>query len=261
MGDNKKWFKLAFEQLQPLHIGIGSYGVINETRIFIPGWTMWGALTKAYNITKNEPLSENQDLFEEISCFWPCFDRKGNNPLLPDFKNGEFYLRDYSESKFRAMFTDTFVSTAILPASRMAKDESLHEIDVILPGAKKDFNPQEKEKLIYWVGILNIEENFKNEFFQKGLKVIVGGDSRYGLGLMELVDIDEVNKDSEIFKNLKHASYCPVNNSGIENQIELVVEAVGYKGRGLQLKNPKYYFIPRHMQRSGKLVKGILVND
>ena len=71
----------------------------------------------------------------------------------------------------------------------------------------------------------------------------------------------EKKEDSEIFKNLKHASYCPVNNSGIENQIELVVEAVGYKGRGLQLKNPKYYFIPRHMQRSGKLVKGILVND
>ncbi len=50
MSSEKKWYKLVFKQIQPIHIGMGSYGVINETRIFIPGWTMWGALTKAYNL-------------------------------------------------------------------------------------------------------------------------------------------------------------------------------------------------------------------
>lgn len=67
MDNNKEWHKLVFKQVQPIHIGTGSYGVMNETRIFIPGWTMWGSLTKAYNLEMGSDLSENQDLFENIS--------------------------------------------------------------------------------------------------------------------------------------------------------------------------------------------------
>ncbi len=264
MSSDKKWYQLIFKQLQPIHIGVGSYGVINETRIFIPGWTMWGALTKAYNMQYNNgELSENQNLFEEISCFWPCFDKDGKAPLLPNFKDGEFHLGGYSESKFRAMFVDTFVSTAILPNSRMAKKESLHEIDVILPGSKQDFieKEKEKEKQLYWTGIVRLDEKTKNDFFTKGLKITIGGDSRYGLGSIELIKIDVISKNSEIFENLNYANYFPVNNSVMGNRIELIVEAVGYKGSKLQLKNPKYCFVPGHMQKSGKIVKGVLMND
>lgn len=46
---SEQWYKLIFQQIQTMHIEIGSYGVVNETRFFIPGYTMWGALTKAYN--------------------------------------------------------------------------------------------------------------------------------------------------------------------------------------------------------------------
>lgn len=253
MSSDKKWCQLIFKQRQPIHIGVGGYGVINETRIFIPGWTMWGALTKVYNMQYN-----NGEL-EEVSCFWPCFDKDGKAPLLPNFKDGEFYLGDYPESKFKAKFVDTFVATAINPISRMAKDESLHEINVILHGAKKDFIENEKEKQLYWTGILKVDN--KNIFLQKGLKITVGGDSRYGLGSMELTKIDAINKDSKIFENLNYANYFPVNNSAIGNRIELIVEAVGYKGGKLQLKNPKYCFVPECMQKSGKIVKGVLMND
>jgi len=109
MSDNKKWYKLVFKQIQPIHIGVGSYGVVNETRIFIPGWTMWGALTKAYNLQNNQSLSENQELFENISCFYPCFNKDGKDVLFPNFENGEFCLGKYSEDEFRAKLVDSFV--------------------------------------------------------------------------------------------------------------------------------------------------------
>ncbi len=255
---DKKWYKLVFKQLQPLHIGAGSYGVINETRIFIPGWTMWGALTKAYNIQCNKGnLSENKELFEEISCFYPCFNENGKNPLLPAYKNGEYYLGDYSESEFRAKFVDTFISTAVLPNSRMAKDESLHETNVILPGAKSDFIEDKNEKQLYWMGILNIEEDKKNEFLKEGLEITVGGDSRYGFGKTELIKIEEIGEESNDLQDLFKSNYIPVLNN-LNSQIELIVETIGYEGKTLKIENPKYYYMPGHGVTSVRLKKGVL---
>jgi len=175
-----KWYKLVFKQNQPIHIGSVRWGVVNETEIFIPGWTMWGALTKAYNQYSNCKLSDNQKLFETITCFYPSFDEMGDNVLFPEYKNGSFYLgEEYSEDKFRYEFTDTFVSTAIVPGTRSAKDESLHEIEILLPKGKKE------GKSLYWVGVLGIDNDLP-DFFKNGLKIYIGGDIKYGLGELQL---------------------------------------------------------------------------
>ena len=128
------WYKLVLEQEQPIHIGYKRYGVLAETRIFIPGQTIWGALTKAYNLMKGENLDNNQKLFEQITCFYPSFD--GNTILEPNFEKGEFHLGKISEKEFRLLFVDSFTSTSILSETRTAKDESLHEIEYILPKPK-----------------------------------------------------------------------------------------------------------------------------
>lgn len=184
------WYKLVFKQNQPLHIGSASWGVIKQTYIFIPGWTMWGALTKAYNMHNKQPLSENQELFESITCFYPCFDEKGKDSLFPIYKDGTFHLGGYSENEFRYEFTDTFVSTAILPESRSAKDESLHEIEVLLPKSKIE------KKQLYWIGLLGVNPNEDfNNFLKEGLKIWIGGDIRYGFGELELVFKKDVSND------------------------------------------------------------------
>ena len=255
-----KWYKLAFKQIQPIHIGAGSYGVVNETRIFIPGWTMWGALTKAYNLQKGNKLSENQDLFKNISCFYPCFNENGEDPLFPQFKNGKFYLGDYSEDKFRAKFVDAFTSTAVNPGTNTALNESLHEVNVILPGVKRDYFEKDKnyEKQLYWVGIIGFENNKKEDFLQKGLKIYVGGDSRYGFGLVVFVKIMEIDEGFEEFNKFKSTNYIPVNKEGIESNIELLVDTVGYEGNELKVSNAVYYYVPGHDRNGLKLNKGKL---
>jgi len=212
------WYKLVFKQNQPIHIGSVNWGVINQTFVFIPGWTMWGALTKAYNMYNRESLSENQELFKNITCFYPCFDKNGDNFLFPQYKDGVFHLgEDYPEDKFRYEFTETFVSTAILPESRSARDESLHEIEILLPKSKIE------KKQLYWVGLLGInqDDDFK-DFLEEGLKIWIGGDLRYGFGELELMVKNEVKNDD--LKRWQITNRAMLDNSSLNEELKNFLE-------------------------------------
>lgn len=256
-----KIYKLVFKQLQPIHIGAGAYGVISETRIFIPGWTMWGALTKAYNLQKGNALSENQSLFENISCFYPSFDEEGDTVMFPEFKGDEFYLGKYSEKEFRAKFVDTYTSTAILPNSRMAKDKSLHEINVILPGVKKDYREEKNEEQLYWIGIIGFEDDREiKDFLKDGLRVYIGGDVRYGFGVIELVKKGKVKKED--VKEFLFSNFIPLYLiKGINGKIEILVEVKGYKGARLKIEENKkrYCFVPN--RSVGEKFKNFFVDN
>ena len=235
------WYKLVLEQEQPIHIGYKRYGVLAETRIFIPGQTMWGALTKAYNLMKGENLNNNQRLFEQITCFYPSFD--GETILKPNFKNGEFHLENLSEKEFRLLFVDSFTSTAILPETRTAKDESLHEIEFILPKPKREILEnmikivEDEEKLtllqklkemnkLKWIGLLNINEDIKREL--ENLKIFIGGDVRYGYGLMKIIKIENTNEELKKTFNIYEDEDFEIKKgklnykTSIENEIELL---------------------------------------
>ncbi len=216
------WYKLTFKQLQPINLGYKKHGVINETRIFITGQSMWGALSNAYAKTEQY----NQTLFEKITCFYPMID---NKILYPKYQDGEFYLGDISEREFRYKFTTTYLSTAINPLSRNAKDESLHEIDVILPKDKDENNKNKKE--LFWVGYLEIGD--KDEIPKE---IYIGSDSKYGLGLMRLEDEPiEDNFNYEVIKGKYQNNSYPRNeplsnflkfeqNIEFEGELELLAE-------------------------------------
>jgi len=208
----KIWYKLIFKQISPLHIGIFNYGVLSETRIFIPGWTMWGALVNRYGQYKGneESFEEGKKIFESITCFYPRLEKE-DEILFPELENGQFYLGKYSENEFRAKFTDVYISTSIQPLSLTAKDESLHEIEVILPRSKFI---KENNGNLFWVGLLGINED-KNEevkvFLEKNVNIIVGGDSRYGLGNMK-------------YEKLEKATEEDLNEWGITEEGKLIFE-------------------------------------
>ncbi len=116
----------------------------------------------------------------------------GDEVLFPEYKNGEFYLGEYSEDKFRLEFVDVFVSTAVHSHSRQAVENSLHEIEYILPKSKK-IKPKDSSKQLYWVGLLGIEENQNQQkiekFLKEGQKIFVGGEQKYGFGELELMKV------------------------------------------------------------------------
>jgi len=222
------WYRVIYKQIEPIHIGMGNYGVINETRIFITGQMMWGALT---NACFKETGKHKKKIFENITCFYPM---KNDVVLEPNYKNGEFYLGNMSEREFRKEFVTTYTATAINPLSRHAKDETLHEIDIVLP------------KNIYWVGYLEIDD--KGKIPQK---IYIGGDSKYGFGLMELIDTEE---EENYLYNIKKGVYQDNNypnpilnfvkfeNQSFEGEIELMVEFDFYqKALNPDLKRQGFY--------------------
>ncbi|WP_028992365.1 RAMP superfamily CRISPR-associated protein [Thermoanaerobacter thermocopriae] len=185
------WFKLIFKQNQPIHIGSVEWGVINETEIFIPGWTMWGALTNQFLKTIGvREVESAKKLFERITNFYPAIQQKIENSLedkspvfqelFPQYKKGNFAFgksfgndkpeqnkednekeKFISKDKFKFEFVDTIVSTAIEPVLRSAKDESLHEFEYILPKSKLDLEEKSIENnlnQLYWVGLIGFED-------------------------------------------------------------------------------------------------------
>ncbi|AIS52629.1 hypothetical protein TKV_c14600 [Thermoanaerobacter kivui] len=196
-----KWYKLIFKQNQPIHIGSVKWGVINETEIFIPGWTMWGALTNQFLRTIGfSEIERAKKLFEHITNFYPAVECEkvrcsNTDPLFPKYEKGDFYLGDYPEEKFKFEFVDTIVSTAIEPLLRSTKDESLHEFEFILPKSKQDIS---SSKQLYWIGLIGFEDDViekAKDFLKISLKIYIGGDSKYGFGELELFSLDELKSE------------------------------------------------------------------
>ena len=201
------WYKLVFKQNQPIHVGSTKWGVVKETEIFIPGSTMWGALTNIYlqlkknerNTNNEEDIKEIRTYFQTISNFFPSFD--GKTPLQPIYQKGEFGYLDkgkfISEDKFRFYFVDTIVQTAIEPIARQAKDDSLHELDYILPKPKQ--NLEFFHDGLYWIGIIYINNDELIHFLKNIKNIFVGADVRYGYGELELVECKALEENEKDF--------------------------------------------------------------
>ena len=277
------WYKLVFKQEQPIHIGSAKLGVVNETEIFIPGSAMWGALTNTYlQKGKVDPNNKNKleelgKYFETISNFFPSFD--GKNILQPTYQKGEFgYLLPYSkeflsEDKFRFIFVDTLVQTAIEPMSRKARDESLHELDYILPKPKQKLEYFEDN--LYWTGIIQIDDELK-DFLREGLKIFIGADVRYGYGETELVKVENPNSEDKNFwwindDNIEIKTNRPSpyfieakENLKIEGEVLLIPE-VDFRENIPVVTNASFYVsvgskLKHHTQKRVRLYKGKLID-
>jgi len=251
-----EYLKIILKQIQPIHIGYKKHGVIAETRLFIPNFTIRGAFANQYGQKNNGDFKQaNESIFNNISCFFPTFDKKGkeDNILFPEYKNGELYLKSenneqYSEKKFRNEFTETLISTAISPQSLSAKDESLHEIDIILPKSKTD-----TKKQLYWVGVIKISENEKDKI-EEITEIFVGGEQKYGFGLMK-INNDYSNIEEETYKKWNpHDNNLPENmilrhfneyksDTKFEGTIEPIIE-FNYSKENIRNGEGKYYITP-----------------
>ena len=297
------WYKLVFKQKQPIHVGSAKWGVVNETEIFIPGSTMWGALTNIYlqkintNNRKKQIKKEKTDTtnrkeleeqlkkiieyFEKISNFFPSFD--GENILQPTYQKGEFgYLLPdtnefLSEDKFRFYFVDTLVQTAIEPISRQAKDESLHELDYILPKSKQ--NLKNFKDNLYWIGIIQIKNNDLENFLDdiKSESIFAGADVRYGYGELKLVNVSSLDENDKNFwwinnsnsieiKTDKHSPYFieAQDNLKIEGEVLLIPE-IDFRENTPKLTDARFFSSVGSKIQSSlqnlKLKKGKLVKE
>jgi len=214
-------YRLTFKAESPVFIGSRKIGIIQQTKRYIPGKTIWGAITA--NITHgliDNGVKYSPALYKGIgkcvedcirtTYFYPSKDSK--DVLIPRFtKDGLQYgqIGKMSENEFESTFIKSFVSTATSGDRGAAKDESLHETEYVVNRIKSDG----EYKQVNWIGYLFIKgcetdryslnnpsdfENIEVKYDNHSVKLIdalkqlyVGGDARYGFGRLALAPYDQ----------------------------------------------------------------------
>lgn len=227
-------FEIRFKAKSPIFIGSRKIGFIQQTRRYIPGKTMWGALTA--NVTRkliDKGVKYNPKVYEEVgkcvegyvknTYFFPEITDQENgdtqHTFNPSFtKEGLKYGKCF-EREFESTFISSFVSTATVGSRNSAMDESLHETEFIL----NKVNCKTGVKQVYWKGYLFVKEDISgkcsvknSEKFEdielwyegKSIKLFealneirVGGDLRYGFGNLELCKnkVKKIEKGISVF--------------------------------------------------------------
>jgi len=218
-------FEIRFKAKSPIFIGSRKIGFIQQTRRYIPGKTMWGALTA--NVARkliDEGVKYNPKLYDEVgkciegyvknTYFFPEITDQENGNIQhtfnPSFTKEGLKYGKFSEREFESTFVSSFVSTATVGSRNSAMDESLHETEYIL----NKVNCKTLNKIncgvaqVYWKGYLFVKkdisgkcsvknseefEDIELEYEGKSIKLFealseirVGGDLRYGFGKLKL---------------------------------------------------------------------------
>jgi hypothetical protein len=207
-------FELHYMLTSKLRIGAYQRGFTLTTLPFIPSYTIWGALVES--ITKR--LSFNIDCDSEI------------DKLYEDVKNKVLYKTIFPTSFYPinedAIFTDSYVSTAIDNSTKSAIDESLHESEFISPyeSTLKDDNL----KNVVFVGYIVVKSNWL-QHIDKTLNIPletfitsiqVGADRKYGFGQLTLKEKKSVEVVFDTFCVYERS--VPKKSSSVDNDSRLI---------------------------------------
>ncbi|AKB80716.1 DUF324 domain containing Cmr6-like protein [Methanosarcina barkeri 3] len=257
-------FELRFKARSPIFIGSRKIGFIQQTRRYIPGKTLWGAITS--NVARkliDEGVKYNPKVYEKVgkciegyvknTYFFPEIigqkKRNSKDTFNPSFTKEGLKYGQCSEREFESTFISSFVSTATLGSRNSAMDESLHETEYIL----NKVNCKTGVKQVYWKGYLFVKEDISgkcsvknSEEFEeielgyegKSIKLLealseirVGGDLRYGFGTLELCKnkVKKIEKGASVFNwDLENTDRLIFNN-GCTNE-ESAVSGKNFEG-------------------------------
>ena len=202
-------YEWKFRLKSPLHIGFHKIMHFFKTRPYVPGKPLWAALT-----AKLTPMLGIND-YQKVGEFLKKTFRFG---YLYPYVEGKLYIPRYTEeglkfgdlnqNDFEKKFISSMASTAIEAESLTAEEGMLHEVEFINPYTIDDRKPVYLKGLL-WVGefaenepklsIINNELiikyneasfNFKNQLANQ---FQIGGERKYGFGLVELKKINEIS--------------------------------------------------------------------
>ncbi len=192
----------SFRLLSPMHIGWRKLGNLQQTRPYVTGRSLWGALTA--RLTRERGKSDYDETGSQIdeqlafTYFYPSTERDITN-LWP-------WSNQWDE--FAWTFLGSYASTA-LENGHSAEAGSLHETEYIAPYTRI-------EQPVYLVGYIFEKEGCQLNWRSILNKLQLGGERSYGWGRGHLEVLEEV-------KNGKCFDYEPVYT---ENRVLLKASEV-----------------------------------
>lgn len=237
-----KCYELKYETKSPLHIGYGSQlGIVNRTRYYIPGKTMWGAVTAV--LSRRIMQSYDKEIYKKLgefvtkhlifSYFYPA---KGADIFYPNYtgeglKFGDKEKGMMSKEEFERKFITSYVSTAIERGKGAAEEASLHEIELISPVQIVGylFTDLEKDQGYAGTNVHVIEVGADKIWIKiedKGIEIFdaindiqVGGERIYGFGKLKLID-NEIKQKDKFFD--KYELVLSTKKAGVTTEGEII---------------------------------------
>ena len=200
-------YRLVYQVKSPLHVGWRKMGNLMQTRPYITGRTWWGAATSLLTQhmgTYEDYRNIGKRVRDNLVFGYFFLADETRKPFLPAWKEGELCYADLSADQLQQRFLSSMASTAIDHESETAAEGQLHEVEFIAP---KDADGRDvfvvghlfangdqvtcEPKAIRWEGVDLLTAVLRN--------VQIGGERRYGFGVLELVTQDGVEKVGDVF--------------------------------------------------------------
>lgn len=189
-------FQLIYELHSPLHIGHHRVGNLQRTRYYLPARNLWGSITE--RLTRSgfgmEVIGVPKDDYSAVGrwvsqhfafSYWFLLD--GNIWLFPQYSENSNQLKfgHLSISEFERRYLTSHVTTALDPATTSAANQSLHEVECIVPHSSEST----RNKFCGWVLLDDIAFDLLGD--EKKWRIwledlTIGGERRYGFGRLRM---------------------------------------------------------------------------
>lgn len=193
-------YRWTWRVTSPLFIGTTPSGALNRCRIYVPARPLWGAITAELARLEggqDPPYQQVGDELRERARFSYLFpaERRGDawQAWLPEYREGDGLV--WSREGDAAVLTDrnirrqllgTRPATAIDPDSDSALDGSLRETECVQTSWRRGESAANDP--VAMVGYVFVRKDGDLARRLPALdRIIIGGDTRYGLGRLDRV--------------------------------------------------------------------------
>jgi len=129
-------YTLTYRARSPVLLGDHPYGFIQRTRLYAPGWTLWGAITA--RLTRALLPRASGAEYGAVGAFVAenlrtsyAFLLVDGQRAFPHYVEGRLHYGPLPAAAFEARFLASLGQTAVAPATLSAHTGSLHETEVL----------------------------------------------------------------------------------------------------------------------------------
>ncbi len=196
-------FRWTWRLDAPLSVGATPAGALNRCRLYVPARAVWGAVTAELARLEGDDDQKYRTVGQELrknarfSYLYPA-ELLAGRPLawLPEYREGDglVWVREDTNTpvpdrRFRRRLLWTRPATAIDPDNDSALDGSLRETECVQPHWRSDDgSPGSPVGMVGYVFLRNGDALAERLSALRTL--LVGGDTRYGLGRLERVAME-----------------------------------------------------------------------
>lgn len=164
-------YQITFRLLSPLHIGWKKAGNLQQTRPYVTGRTLWGALTaRLVRDRRDKNYQEIGKIVDDelrFTYFYPATTPESVGVWPWD-----------TSDEFSWQFLSSCASTAL--SSKTAEDGTLHETEYISPKTREG-------NQVYMIGYIIEKDGCELGWKEALERIQIGGERGYGWGRIELI--------------------------------------------------------------------------